>query len=60
MYLTFLEFRKYDILKDKGTISRKEAEEKAEIEYDKFNKTQKIKSDFDRLLLETKKLENNE
>ena len=30
----FLEFRKYDILKDKGTISRKEAEEKAEIEYD--------------------------
>ena len=33
----FLEFRKYDILKDKGTISRKEAEEKAEIEYDKFN-----------------------
>lgn len=56
----FLEFRKYDILKDKGTISRKEAEEKAEIEYDKFNKTQKIKSDFDRLLLETKKLENNE
>ena len=56
----FLEFRKYDILKDKGTISRKEAEEKAEIEYDKFNKTQKIKSDFDKLLLETKKLENNE
>lgn len=55
----FLEFRKYDILKDKGTISRKEAEEKAEIEYNKFNKIQKIKSDFDKLLDETKQLEDN-
>ena len=55
----FLEFRKYDILKDKGTISRKEAEEKAEIEY-KFNKKQKIKSDFDKLLLETRKMENDQ
>ena len=52
----FLEFRKYDILKDKGTISRKEAEEKAELEYNKFNKTQKIKSDFDKLLDEAKKI----
>ena len=56
----FLEFRRYDILKDKGTISRKQAEEKAEIEYNKFNKTQKIKSDFDKLLLETKELKNNQ
>ena len=55
----FLEFRKYDILKDKGTISRKDAEEKAEIEYNKFNKTQKIKSDFDKLLIEAKKLKND-
>ena len=55
----FLEFRKYEILKDKGTISRKEAEEKAEIEYNKFNKIQKIKSDFDKLLDETKQLEDN-
>ena len=54
----FLEFRRYDILKDKGSISRKEAEEKAEIEYNKFNKTQKIESDFDRLLDETKRLDN--
>ena len=52
----FLEFRKYDILKDKGTISRKEAEEKAELEYNKFNKTQKIKSDIDKLLDEAKKI----
>ena len=56
----FLEFRKYDILKDKGTISRKEAEEKAEIEYNKFNKTQKIKSDFDKLLLETRELKSDD
>ena len=52
----FLEFRKYDILQDNGKISRKEAEEKAEKEYDKFNKKQKITSDFDKLLIETKKL----
>ena len=52
----FLEFRKYDILQDNGKISRKEAEEKAEREYDKFNKKQKIISDFDKLLIETKKL----
>ena len=52
----FLEFRKYDILKDNGKISRKEAEEKAEREYSIFNKTQKITSDFDKLLLESKKI----
>ena len=32
------------------------AEEKAEKEYNEFNKHQKITSDFDKLLLETKKL----
>ena len=39
-------------------IFRKMAEEKAEKEYNEFNKTQKIISDFDKLLLETKKLNN--
>lgn len=53
----FLEFSRYDVLKDKGSITRKEAEEKAEIEYNKFNKTQKIESDFDRLLEESKGME---
>ena len=53
----FLEFRKYDILNDDGKISRKMAEEKAEKEYNEFNKHQKITSDFDKLLLETKKLD---
>ena len=49
----FLAFRKYDILKDKGRISRIQAEQKAEAEYTEFNKTQKITSDFDK---EIKKL----
>ena len=44
----FLSFRKYKILKDKGSISKKQADVKAEEEYIHFNKTQKIISDFDR------------
>ena len=44
----FLSFRRYDILKDKGKVSQKQAKEKAEKEYDIFNKTQKIESDFDK------------
>lgn len=44
----FLSFRRYDILRDKGKVSRKQALEKAEHEYDIFNKTQRIESDFDR------------
>lgn len=44
----FLAFRRYNILKDKGSISRRMAIEKAEGEYDIFNKTQKLTSDFDR------------
>ena len=43
----FLAFRKYEILKDKGRITKKLAEQKAKKEYDEFNKTQKINSDFD-------------
>ena len=44
----FLEFRKYRILPDKGKISKAEADAKAEAEYDIFNRTQKIVSDFDK------------
>ena len=55
----FLEFRKYNILQDNGKISWKQAEEKAEKEYAQFNKKQKINSDFDKLLLETRELKNN-
>ncbi len=48
----FLAFRKYDVLPDrnKGRISRKQADEKAEAEYEEFNKHQKIESDFDKLV----------
>ena len=44
----FLAFRKYEILRDKGRITKKLAEQKAREEYDEFNKTQKITSDFDK------------
>ena len=46
----FLEFRRYDILKDNGRISHKQAVEKAYQEYDIFNKTQPIESDFDNMV----------
>lgn len=44
----FLAFRRYDVLKGKGKISKKDADKKATAEYDRFNKTQKITSDFDK------------
>ena len=44
----FLAFRRYRILPDKGKISAAEAKQKAENEYDIFNKTQRIDSDFDK------------
>ena len=50
----FLSFRKYQILTDKGNISKQQADNKAETEYDEFNKTQQIISDFDK---EIRKLE---
>ena len=46
----FLEFRRYDILKDNGKISHKQALEKAYQEYEIFNKTQSIESDFDQMV----------
>jgi len=44
----FLSFREYKILRGRGNISMKAASAKASEEYDLFNKTQKITSDFDR------------
>lgn len=44
----FLLFRRYDILPDKGRISKAKADAKAQTEYDLFNPTQLIISDFDR------------
>lgn len=44
----FLTFNEYKVLESKGTISRITAEKKAISEYEIFNKTQKIISDFDK------------
>lgn len=43
----FLAFRKYKILDNKGKVSKIDAEKRAFAEYEIFNKTQKITSDFD-------------
>ena len=50
---SFLSFRRYDILPNRGSVSMLDAKNKAGIEYDAFNRTQKITSDFD---LEMRKL----
>jgi len=52
----FLAFNEYRILEGFGTVSRQQAEQKAFAEYEKFNKQQRIESDFDR---EVKKLLQN-
>lgn len=46
----FLAFRRFQILEGKGQVSKKLADQKATAEYDIFNKTQKIESDFDKVL----------
>ena len=46
----FLEFRKYDILQGKGKVSRAQAKNKAEREYEEFNKHQNVISDFDKMV----------
>lgn len=48
----FLEFREYKVLPDncKGKISMETAKTKAKQEYEIFNKTQKIESDFDKVI----------
>ncbi len=48
----FLTFNDYKILPDKGKISATQAKKKAEDEYDIFNKTQRIDSDFDKKVRE--------
>ena len=44
----FLNFNEYKVLEGLGTISHQQAINKASNEYDSFNKTQKINSDFDK------------
>ena len=47
----FLSFNEYEILEGKGSISKKQADSKAIQEYEKFNRTQKILSDFDKRII---------
>ena len=49
----FLSFNEYKILDGKGQLSKERADKKALAEYQEFNKTQKIESDFEK---EVKKL----
>jgi hypothetical protein len=44
----FLSFNEYKIVDGKGKISKADADAKAILEYKKFNKHQKIESDFDK------------
>ena len=51
----FLVFLDYKILPDKGHISAAQAKAKAEGEYEIFNRTQVIDSDFDKQIREIQK-----
>ena len=55
----FLTFREYKILPNKGSVSRYDADQKARAEYDKFNKTQKIVSDFDKQIRRLQESQDN-
>jgi len=58
----FLTFNEYRVLEGHGSISRQQAEARAFTEYEKFNETQRIESDFDRVVkdIEKKKPEDEE
>ena len=51
----FLSFNEYEVLTNKGHISKLQADKKAVTEYNEFNRTQKVFSDFDKLLLKQHK-----
>lgn len=51
----FLNFNEFKVLEGKGTRTHKQAITKAGKEYDQFNKTQKIISDFDKQIKKLKK-----
>ena len=51
----FLSFNEYEVLTNKGHISKLQADKKAVTEYNEFNRTQKVFSDFDKLLLKQNK-----
>jgi hypothetical protein len=51
----FLNFNEFKVLEGKGTKSHKQAVAKSSKEYDQYNKTQKIISDFDKQIKKLKK-----
>lgn len=51
----FMTFNEYKVLKGQGRITKLQADKKAAGEYDEFNKTQKIISDFDKEIQKLKK-----
>lgn len=57
---TALKLFHYEILQGKGKISKKQADDKAEKEYEKYKIIQDKNyiSDFDRLLIQTQTIEN--
>lgn len=57
----FLNFRRYQILQGKGSISNEQAKAKAHTEYQLFNPAQRIDSDFDKELRKlNRKRKNND
>ena len=56
----FLEFNEYKILENLGSITRGQADEKAFDEYEKFNKSQRIDSDFDKVVKQLTASKNQE
>lgn len=58
---TSLKLFHYEVLEDKGKIFAEKAKQKAESEYEKYKIIQdkKFVSDFDKLLIETEKIDNH-
>ena len=56
----FLKFRRYQILSGKGVVSKTDADHKAHLEFDAFNKTQKIDSDFEKEIAKMKGVKKDE
>ncbi len=56
----FLSFNEYQLLEGYGQISADQAKDKARVEYEAFNKEQKIISDFDKKIKQLAERANNE
>lgn len=56
----FLTVNEYKILEGFGHVSREQAKQKAFAEYDKFNKQQKLESDFNRTVNKLKSIKKSQ